>query len=151
MLTRRIAAAVLTAGSLLFGGWAVFAVGEADYTVIIKKVEVKTTNANGNSWDVNDGKPDLAVIVRNTSDKESKTFQTKEKTDTFSAEFNEPTAIKFRQGHILEFQVVDRDVAVNDEIGKFKLEMTEKELKEGKQRREGFGQVIYLELELKKL
>src|SRR5688500_2264930 len=67
------------------------------YTVVIKKVEVAKTQKNGSAWDVNDGKPDLRVIVRVVGEKDA-TFKTKEKTDTFSADFNEPTSIKFRMG-----------------------------------------------------
>jgi hypothetical protein len=151
MKTTRIAAALLVAGSLVFGGLTLVAQEGAEYAVVLKKVEVKTTNTNGNSWDVNDGKPDLMVMVRNLSDKESKTFKSKEKTDTFSTDFNEPTTIKLKAGQDVEFHVVDVDVAANDDIGKFKLEVTEKALKEGKLRMENFGQVIYLEIEFKKL
>jgi hypothetical protein len=152
MVASRIAGALLVAGTLIWGGVALVAQEKGgEYTVVVKKVEVKTTNVNGNSWDVNDGKPDLAVIIRNLDDKDQKTFQTKEKTDAFSTDFNEPTTIKFRSGQHLELLVVDRDVAVNDDIGKFKLETSDKAIKDGKVRMENFGQVIYLEIELKKL
>jgi hypothetical protein len=123
----------------------------AEYTLIIKKCEVKTTNKNGEAWDVNDGKPDLMVIVRNLSDKDSSPFKTKEKTDTFLGDFNEPTNMKCRAGHTLEFEVADVDVAVNDRIGKLSKALDAKILKDGKLRMENFEQVIYLEVEFKKL
>jgi hypothetical protein len=121
------------------------------YTVIIKKVEVQKTKPDGSSWDINDGRPDLCVIVRNVSQKDSKEFETKTRDDTFSAEFNQPSTIKVRPGQTLEFEVVDKDVAVNDSIGKIRREMTADRLKEGKMRLEKFGRVIFLEVELKKL
>jgi hypothetical protein len=123
------------------------------YTLVIKKVEVKTTQKNGNSWDVNDGKPDLRVIIRNTSDKskDAKAYESKSKEDVFSHDFNEPTNIKFTKGQTLEFEVVDVDVAVNDTVGKTAIEMKDDRLREGKMRIETFDQVVYLEVELKKL
>src|SRR4051794_34339224 len=121
------------------------------YTVVIKKVSVKKTKADGSSWDINDGKPDLAVKVRNASDSKAKAYTTKTKDDVFEAEFNEPTNIKFRKGQTLEFEVLDIDVAVNDLIGKTSKEMTEAMLKKGKLTFENFGQVIRLEVEVKKV
>src|SRR5690606_34217745 len=84
------------------------------YTVIIHRVEVKQTNQDGNSWDINDGKPDLQVTVRNLAEADSKAFETTQKEDTFSAEWNVPTNIKFRSGQGLEFVVQDVDVAASD-------------------------------------
>jgi len=124
--------------------------GDETYTIVIQKVEVKTTQKNGNSWDVNDGKPDLRVIIRNTAD-DSKAYETKEKTDTFAADFNEPTNVKFKKGHTLEIQVVDVDVAVNDVVGKVNAEMKAEKIQEGKMRLENFDQVIFLTFEIKKL
>jgi hypothetical protein len=71
-------------------------------------------------------------------------------TDTFEAAFNETAAIKCQPGHTLEFEVVDRDVAVNDSIGKITKEHKDGGLKEGVNRLENFGRVVFLEVELKK-
>lgn len=125
--------------------------GDDAYTIVLKKVEVKKTQKNGESWDINDGKPDLRVIIRNTSDKDAKEFESKEKTDVYSAEFNEPTTVKFRPGQTVEFHVVDVDVAVNDTIGKTAVEMKGDKLKTGVLRLENFDQVVHLEIEVKKL
>ena len=146
-----LTAAALAALCLAPAGGPAVADDDAGYTVVVKKVEVKTTQKDGSAWDVDNGKPDLAVIVRNVSDKGSKEFTTKTKDDTLTAEFDEPASIKVRPGQTLEFEVVDKDVAVNDTIGKVKKEMTADHLKSGKIRLEKFDQVVYLEIEVKKL
>lgn len=125
--------------------------GNAEYTVIIKNVEVMTTNKDGNAWDVNDGKPDLCVIIRNTSVANSEAFTSKERTDTFQAEFNEPTTVKVSAGQTLDIQVVDKDVAVNDEIGRTSMKVTEDRFKNNPQKLESFGRVKTLTIEFKKL
>ena len=144
---------VLTVAGVIFGGQALShaAVGATEYTVVIKKVEVKKTNKNGDPWDVNDGKPDLCVVIRNTTDKEQKAFESKVKDDVYAADFNEVTTLKVKEGQVLEFRVLDKDVAAHDEIGKTNREITGKILKEGTLRMENFDQVIFLEIELKKL
>lgn len=125
--------------------------GNAEYTVVIKSVEVMTTNKDGNAWDINDGKPDLCVILRNTSLANSEEFKSKERADTYQAQFNEPTTVKIRAGQTLEIQVVDSDVAANDEIGKASLKVTDAHLKGNQQSLESFGRVKNLTIEFKKL
>ena len=149
-----LAFALWTSGSLALGG------GKDDkdkvddksaiYTVVIKSVSVQTTNADGGAWDVMDGKPDLAVIVRNLTDKDSDSYATKTKDDVFQAEYNEPTPIKAKAGDTLEFQVVDKDVAVNDEIGKTHLKLEGKHVKDDL-RFEKFGRVLQFAISIKKL
>ena len=134
----------------LFTGQSARAEDDA-YTVIIKKVEVKTTKKDGSAWDVDNGKPDIAVTVRNYSDKDSKSFTTKTVDDSYTAEFKDPTTIKIRPGQELEIEVLDKDVAVNDTIGKTRKEMTAELLKAGKIKFEKFDQVVYVEVEFKKL
>jgi hydroxymethylpyrimidine/phosphomethylpyrimidine kinase len=56
-----------------------------------------------------------------------------------------------RAGQRLEFHVIDKDLAVNDTIGKVEKEMTAEHLKSGKIRLEKFDQVVVLEIEVKKL
>jgi hypothetical protein len=150
----RLTIGVLTVFGILIGSQVpgVLAGGDKDeYTVVIKKVEVKKTQKNGESWDVNDGAPDLRVFVRNTTNKDEKAFETKEKKDTFSAEFNEAANIRAKKGQSIEIEVVDADVAVNDQVGKTILEINDDHIQKGKLRLENFGQVIYLDIELKKL
>jgi hypothetical protein len=118
---------------------------------VVKKAEVRRTTKDGSSWDINEGKPDLAVIVRNLAEKDSSPFQTEEKADTFTAEFNVPANIKVDAGQDFEFEVIDRDAAVNDTIGKIQKKMTPDLLKEGTLKLENFEQVVVLELELKRL
>lgn len=151
MKLANLAIAALLALTVVVPGTQARVAQDTAYTVVVKKVEVETTKKDGSSWDVDNGKPDLAVIIRNMSDKDSKTFTTKTKDDTFSAEFDEPTTIKVRPGQTLEFEVVDKDVAINDTIGKVQKEMTEGMLKDGKLKLEKFDRVIYLEIAVKKL
>ena len=150
----RLTIGVLTVFGILVGSQApgLLAGGDKDeYTVVINKVEVKKTQKNGESWDVNDGAPDLRVFVRNTTNKDEKAFESKEKKDTFIAEFNEAANIRAKKGQSIEIEVVDADVAVNDQVGKTVVEVNDEHIRKGKLRLENFGQVIYLDIELKKL
>ena len=142
--------ALLAVACLLFNGTTVFAADDV-YSITIKRAEVKETKADGSDWDINKGKPDLAVIVKNIDDKDSKSYTTKTKDDVFSATWDEATTVRVRAGQTIEFEVVDVDVAVNDSAGKIKKELTAETLKAGKLKLEKFGQVIYLEVEFKKL
>ena len=148
----RLAVVALTALCVaLLGGRGGRAEEERDYTVVVKKVEVEKTKADGKAWDIDEGKPDLAVTVRNVSRPEDKEFTTKTRDDTFSADLNEPTTIKVRPGQTLEFEVTDKDVALGDTVGKVSKEMTAQVLEKGVLRLEKFGQVIRLEVQVKKL
>ena len=153
-MTSRIVtgAFVLAMAGLLFGSQA-YSAGEketAEWTIVIKSVEVKTTKADKSSWDVMDGAPDLFVRVRVDS-KEAKDYDTKVKDDVYKATFDEPTNVKFRIGQKVIFKVIDKDVAANDDVGTFTLETTEPVISKGKLRLENFGQVIMLDVEFKKL
>lgn len=123
----------------------------ASYVIVVKSVSVKKTTKEGNAWDINNGAPDLMVIVKNASEADSKEFKTKEKQDTFSAAFNEVTTVRMRPDQEVTIEVVDVDVASNDTIGKITRKLTASELKEGKLELKNFGQVIRLELEMKSL
>src|SRR4051812_9075419 len=119
MLARCFLFAALAALCLSLTGQVARAADEkAPYTIVIKSAKVKTTKADGSAWDINNGKPDLAVIVRNVDEKDTKPFQTKTKDDTFEATFDETASVKVRPGQTLEFEVIDVDVAVNDTAGK---------------------------------
>lgn len=145
----------LLALGLVFAGQTMAAEKENDdtatYVVVIKSVSVEKTKKDGSSWDINNGAPDLSVIVRNASETDSKKFETKEKEDTFSAEYNTPTTVKVRADQTLEIHVVDNDVASDDTIGKTEVKVTSEILKDGKVELKDFGQVIRLELEMKSL
>lgn len=172
-----LAAAMLSIGGLLLGGQAFSGDKDKDkdsagdeYTVHINKVEVKTTKADKDSWDPMDGKPDLFVRVHNYTQK-GKSFDTKVVDDVYTAEFNVPSNIRFRLGDKVQFEVHDKDLVANDEIGSYRVEITQKLLdaamkgardgkgaKAGKGAKEGtmlrfenFGQVIFLEVTVKGL
>jgi hypothetical protein len=149
MKVTKIALSCLVA--LCLAAWAQPAQAQDEaWTVVIKKVQVEQTKADGASWDVNDGKPDLAVIVRNL-DQKGDEFTSKQHDDTFAADINQPSDLKFRVGQTIEFEVVDKDVAVNDTIGKVSKKMDANVLKEGLMKFEKFNRVILLEVEFKKL
>lgn len=155
MRTLRFASAamVLAVVGLLIGSQAYSAGGDKEkqeWTVIIKSTKVKTTKADGKAWDAMDGAPDLFVRVR-VDEKGAKEYDTKVKDDVFEATFDEPTNIKFRIGQKVIFTVIDKDVAANDDCGTFNLITTEPVISKGKLRLENFGQVIYLDVEFKKL
>ena len=158
MSTLRLAIGVLTVFGILVGSQlpGLLAGGDKEeYTVVINKVEVKKTQKNGETWDVNDGAPDLRVFARNTTNKDEKAFETKEQKDTYSAVFDQPANFKVKKGQSIELEVVDVDVAVNDQVGKTILEINDENIRKseqakGKLRLENFGQVIYLDIQLKK-
>jgi hypothetical protein len=137
-------------GLFLTGPATTVAADEDSYTVVVKKVEVKTTKEDGTDWDINMGKPDLSVSVKNIDEKDSKAFKTKTKDDTFSATIEETTTVKVRAGQTVEFDVLDVDAALNDSAGKIKKELDAATLKSGKLKLENFGRVISLEIEFKK-
>lgn len=147
-----IAALVLAISGLLVSSQA-YSAGDSStqYTLTIKKVDVKKTKADGSAWDIMDGAPDLFVRVSNDSVKDSKAFDTKVHDDIYTTDFNTPTSVRFNPGQTLFFEVYDKDIAANDLVGKVTCEMTEKVIKQGKIRLENFGQVIYLDIEVKKL
>ena len=141
----------LAALCLVLTGVEVRAADDDAYSIVVVRAEIQKTKADGSAWDINDGKPDLAVKVRNIDVKDSKAFTTKTKDDTFSAEFKEQTTVKVRPGQTVEFEVVDRDVALDDSAGKVSKKLTAEILNSGKLKLEKFGQVITLEVEFKKL
>jgi hypothetical protein len=77
----RTTAGLLALGAILVASRASLGQGDASYTVTIKKVEVKKTQKNGDAWDVNNGAPDLRVIIRNATSSKEKAFESKEKKD----------------------------------------------------------------------
>ena len=148
MNTARLTFGFLAALGLTVGVPSVRA--DDEYTFHIKGCKVKEAKANGDSWDPAGGKPDLVVQLRNISRPDSKKYQTKEAADVFENTFNVETAFRFKPGEEIEIQVLDKDVAGDDVIGKFTQKMTEAMCKSGVWKLENFGQVIYLELHIKK-
>jgi hypothetical protein len=140
---------LLAVGQGLSTAWA--GKGDDYYVVVIKKVQVHATNEKGNSWDINDGKPDLIVQVQNVSEKGSKAFETKEATDTFSFEFNTPTPVKVKADQVLKLRVLDKDVAGSETIGETEQKIPAKVLEGGTFAVGNFGRVMRLELAFKKL
>ena len=151
MNLRTITLTALAAVCLVLGGNTVVAedAKDAQYTIVVHRVQVKTTKADGATWDINNGKPDLAVIVRNVDEKDVTGGRTKTKEEVFEATFDETLTTKVRAGQTLEIEVVDVDVAVNDTIGKIRKEITPEVLAKKKLKFENFEQVISLEIELK--
>jgi len=137
---------------LLLVGDRALPAGDKDdyYTVVIKRVEVHKTKADGSSWDPMNGAPDIYVRVQNATDKSTKAYETKVKDDTFVAEFNEPTNVKFKKGQQLHFEVMDKDTVSSDEIGSINVNATK--FKEGEPMRiENFGRVISMDIVFKKI
>lgn len=121
---------------------------DAEFQLLIRKIQVKPTDANGNAWDANDSKPDLVVTVRNLSEKSLSPLRTKARTATSVAIINDATGLKFRQGDQLVFRVVDQDLMFDDEIGAVRWQATN--IREGEQRFIEFGRVLSLEFEVRK-
>jgi hypothetical protein len=91
--------------------------------LFLKKVRVSETNKDGNPWDVNNGRPDLVVRIKNLSDNTVKEWSSQEKSDTFEATFDVATVV-VEKGQKIQIEVVDKDVAANDLIGRTSFELT---------------------------
>jgi hypothetical protein len=116
--------------------------------VTIKSVRVKAVNKDGNAWDVNNGKPDLAVRIRNMSDKNVKDLTTDTAEDSFQATFTGAIVPALRD-QMLQIDVVDKDVAIEDLIGRKTLVLNQDTLKNGRVEL-SFDQVESLVLEFAK-
>ena len=149
MNTARLAIGFLAVLGLTVGAPAVRA--DDEYVVHLKGCKVKETKANGDSWDPMNGKPDLAVQLRNLSRPESKKYESPEAKDTFEHVYNIDTGFRLKAGDELEIQVLDKDIGTDDVCGKITKKITADMLKSGVLKLENFGQVIYLEMHLKKL
>jgi hypothetical protein len=103
---------------------------KASMKLMLAYVEVKETNTDGKAWDINNGKPDLFVRIKNLSDSSIKEWTSKTMDDTFKATFNVPV-FNVVEGQELEIEVLDSDVTVNDSAGKTKYTLTKERMKEG--------------------
>ena len=106
------------------------------------------TKKDGASWDVNEGKADPVITVKNESDTTQKAVYTEEKTDTHEASYNSATVL-ISTGQKLSILVEDKDAAVNDTIGNTSFEVTAEQLKKGTMTLT-FGQVKELTIEFQK-
>jgi len=116
--------------------------------VVLKSIQVAPTKPDGSAWDINDGKPDLQVRIKNNTDTSIKEFLSPEKTDTFDASFDAPTILAM-PGQELLIEVLDKDVAVEDAIGRTTIKLTEEMLKKGSHEMT-FNQVKSMKLEFTK-
>jgi hypothetical protein len=110
-------------------------------------VKVSEKNAKGEAWDINNGKPDLQVKIKNLSDNSLKEFVSKEKADTFEATYDVPTVLAM-EGQTLQITVLDKDLLKHDEVGTMKLQVTRELIDKGKTDLK-FGQVKSLTLQFK--
>lgn len=121
--------------------------GKKAVRVVLGSVKVKATKANGDSWDINDGKPDIVVRLKNLSDKSIKDFASEDKEDTLVANYNVATILVI-EGQEVQIEVVDKDVAVEDTIGKKRLKVTGEMIQKGSTNL-SFEQVDSLTLQFK--
>jgi hypothetical protein len=114
----------------------------------LKSVRVSETNKDGQAWDINNGKPDLVVKIKNDSDSNVKEFTSSEKTDVFEATWDVAT-IPFLKNQKVTITVWDKDVASDDLIGRKQIEITEDMIAKGRAEL-SFDQVKSLIIEFKK-
>src|SRR5438132_1348751 len=76
--------------------------------LILRKVAVETTKANGDSWDPWGGKPDLRVTIRCGT----RRYRSPVKLDTFVHDFK-AKAMRVRPGDIVEIAVDDQDAVID--------------------------------------
>jgi hypothetical protein len=110
--------------------------------IILRSVEVYSTDANGAVWDES-GPPDLKVYIRNQTTGES--FTSSKVQDSTSAEYNQK-AIRVNEGDTVVFKVIDADVFDDDTIGTYSKEFTERTLALGTANW-SFGRVASLVME----
>jgi hypothetical protein len=113
--------------------------------LVIRRVEVETTKANGEAWDAFNGKPDLMVTVASGR----KRYTSSVAMNVFEHDFN-AKALRVRAGAVVEFAVFDQDVAVDDEIGAFTATITAADIAKGSVTFPGIGRVKQLVVELRR-
>ena len=113
--------------------------------LILRKVAVETTKANGDSWDPFGGKPDLRVTLRCGT----RRYRSPVKLDTFAHDFK-AKALRVRAGDIVEIMVHDQDAVVDDEIGRIKVMITAEQIAAGRATWKAFGRVKELNVELRR-
>jgi hypothetical protein len=109
----------------------VVAAAESTATLVIERVEVRTTKDDGKtSWDAGGGAPDIKVTVERVSEPKGETHATSTEEDKFKATFNRK-ALGVDEGDRIEIRVLDEDVAADDRIGGIEHKITAKDLKSG--------------------
>jgi hypothetical protein len=104
---------------------------ESAATLIIERVEVRTTKDDGkSSWDAGGGAPDILITVERISEPKGEKHATSTAEDSFKATFNRK-ALGVDEGDRIEIRVLDEDVAADDEIGEIRHKITAKDLKSG--------------------
>jgi hypothetical protein len=119
--------------------------GANAFNLVLKDVKVKDKNKDGNSWDINDGKPDIHVRITNRTNTSLKPFSSEVRDDTYTATYNQAAMLVIAK-QTLEIEVLDKDVAADDVIGRTTIEITEDMLKRGNTELT-FGQVDSLRFE----
>jgi seryl-tRNA synthetase len=116
--------------------------------VHLKDVRVKATNKNNEAWDVNNGRPDIMIRVKNLTDQSVPKYESGTRDDVLIATFDN-AAINAMEGHTIQIDVIDSDVASNDTIGTATFVLSSEACKKGSADL-SFDQVESLKLELEK-
>ncbi len=114
----------------------------------LMKLKVAETNAKGESWDINGGKPDPYVTIKNLSDKSGKEFKTKVTDDVFEVDYMGLATVRAVEGDNLQIEVWDKDLVGSDLIGRTKLPITRELIDKGKTALK-FDQVLSLTVEFR--
>ena len=121
--------------------------GEATHELFLVALKVKETKADGSSWDVAGGKPDLRIIL--TNERSGKTFLSHVAKDTYSVAFDlKERVLDVAEGDILGILVLDEDVIDHDVVGVSKKALTAGILAK-KELDLSFGRVEQLRLEFR--
>lgn len=138
--------ACLIFGLLAFGVYGnTSAMGQEMVDLVLRKIAVEPTKANGEAWDAFNGKPDLMVTV--TSGR--KRFTSSVVMNVLEHDFN-VKALRVRAGALVEIVVIDEDVAVDDEIGTLTATISAADIAKGSVTFTGFGRVKQLVVEFRR-
>ncbi len=113
--------------------------------LVLRKVVVETTKANGDSWDPLGGKPDLRVSIACGA----KRFRSLVKKDVYAHDFK-AKALRVRAGDLVEIAVYDQDAVVDDEIGRIRVTITAEQMAAGGAGWLLFGRVKELHVEFRR-
>jgi hypothetical protein len=89
---------------------------DATHELFLVSLNVKKTKADGSSWDVAGGKPDLKILL--TNERSGKTFISHVAKDTDSIEFDlKERVLDVAEGDLLGILVLDEDLIDHDIVG----------------------------------
>lgn len=137
-------------------GWIVACLGilagradAGDHDLVVKSATIKSTKANGESWDFFGNAPDPYVKVGKYDSDGKLTIvqQTDDVGDDYRPSFNKKL-FAVREGDDLIIQVWDKDVAKHDLIGEYRLTVTRRMIEDGSARF-SFDQVEDLRIDFK--